>query len=70
MNTTTERLIEIENERAQTMSDPSFQSWMKDLGVSIIYKDRDPIHKAQDMMRDYNFNKLFVKQSFISIFTL
>jgi hypothetical protein len=70
MITTTDRLIEIENERQKTMGDPEFQAWMKDLGVSIIYKDRGPIHRAQDMMRDYNFNKLFVKQNFFSIFNI
>jgi hypothetical protein len=70
MTITTDRLIEIENERQKTMSDPNFQKWMKKMKVSSTYRDRDPIHKAQDMMRDYNFNKLFVKQNFFSIFNI
>ena len=61
MNTTTERLIEIENERAQTMSDPSFQSWMKDLGVGSVYRNPEPRHRARDLNAKYNFSKLFPK---------
>jgi hypothetical protein len=61
MNTTTERLIEIENERAQTMSDPSFQSWMKDLGVGSVYRNPEPRHRARDLNAEYNFSKLFPK---------
>jgi len=61
MNTTTERLIEIENERLQTMSDPSFQSWMKDLGVRRVYRNPEPRHRAKDLNAEYNFSKLFPK---------
>jgi len=70
MTITTDRLIEIENERQKTMSDPGFQSWMKSLGVSTIYRDKDPLHRAQDMNREYDFNKLFVKRNFFSIFSI
>ena len=70
MTITTDRLIEIENERQKTMSDPNFQSWMKSLGVSATYRDKDPLHRAQDMNRDYDFNKLFVKRNFFSIFSI
>jgi len=59
MITTTERLIEIENEREKTMSDPLFQSWMKDLGVSGSYNDNDSRLKAQDLNRQYDFSKMF-----------
>jgi len=64
MNTTFERLIEIEDERTQTMGDPEFQQWMKELGVSIVYKDKDPIYKAKDLNSQYDFSR----QSFVSIF--
>lgn len=70
MTTTIDRLVEIENERQETMSDPGFQSWMKSLGVSTIYRDKDPLHRAQDMNREYDFNKLFVKRNFFSIFSI
>ena len=59
MNITIERLIEIENEREQTVSDPSFQQWMKDMGVSIAYKNQEPRLKAKDLNSQYNFQKLF-----------
>jgi hypothetical protein len=70
MNTTIDRLVEIESERQETMSDPEFQQWMKDLGVSIIYKDRGPIHRAQDMNREYDFKKLFIRRGSFSIFNI
>ena len=72
MTTTTERLIEIENEREQTMSDPSFQSWMKDLGVSVVYKHNDSRLRARDMNVEYDFSKLFFgskKRSYIELLT-
>ena len=70
MTITTDRLIEIENERQKTMSDPNFQKWMKKMKVSSTYRDRDPIHKAQDMNREYDFKKLFVKRDLFSIFNI
>jgi len=54
-------LIEIENERLQTMSDPSFQRWMKDLGVGRVYRNPEPRHRAKDLNAEYNFSKLFPK---------
>ncbi len=70
MTITTDRLIEIENERQKTMSDPNFQKWMKKMKVSSTYRDRDSIHKAQDMNREYDFSKLFVRRNFFSIFSI
>ena len=61
MTTTTERLIEIENERVQTMSDPGFQNWMKEIGVGRIYRNPEPLHRAKDLNAEYNFSKLFPK---------
>ena len=68
MNTTIDRLLEIESEREQTMSDPSFQNWMKDLGVSVVYKDREPVLRAREMNADYDFFKLFGKSGLMSYF--
>lgn len=68
MNVTIDRLVEIENEREQTMSDPSFQNWMKDLGVSIVYKDMEPVFKAREMNANYDFSKLFGKSGLMSYF--
>lgn len=63
MNIAIDRLLEIESEREQTMSDPSFQNWMKDLGVSVVYKDREPVLRAKEMNANYDFSKLFVRRS-------
>ena len=56
MNTTVERLIEIEQEREQTQSDPQYQKWVKQLKVSSVYRDKEPIFRAREMMRDYDYS--------------
>lgn len=68
MTITTERLIEIENEREQTMNNPSFIQWMRELQVSIVYKDRSSVIKANEMNSNYDFRKLN-KQSKLSRFS-
>ena len=68
MNVTVDRLLEIESEREQTMSDPSFQNWMKDLGVSVVYKDKEPVLRARDMNASYDFSRLFGKSGLMSYF--
>jgi len=57
MNITIERLEQIETERQQTVSDPQFQAWMKQLNVSRMYISRDGIHRANQMMEGYNYKK-------------
>ena len=52
---------QLEKERYETMSDPKYREWVKELNVSQSYEDRDGILKANDMNRDYNFNKLKTK---------
>ena len=56
-NITIERLIEIEKEREQTMMDKKFQQWMKKLNVSRLHNDRAGIHKANDLMRQYDLSQ-------------
>jgi hypothetical protein len=70
MTTTIERLVEIENERQETMNNPNFHRWMKELDVSVIYKDNEPIHRAKEMNSEYNFKKLLVKQNIFRIFSI
>ena len=70
MTITTDRLIEIENERQKTMSDPNFQKWMKKMKVSSTYRDKDPLHRAQDMNREYDFSKMFSRRNLFSIFSI
>ena len=57
INTTTERLLEIENEREQTMMDKQFQQWMKKLNVSRLHNDRAGIIKANELMDQYDLSK-------------
>jgi hypothetical protein len=68
MNTTIDRLLEIENERQEIMNDPGFHKWVKSLGVSVVYRDKEPIHRAKDMMRDYDFNRMFFGRNILDIF--
>ena len=57
INITTERLLEIENEREQTMMDKQFQQWMKKLNVSRLHNDRAAIIKANEIMDQYDLSK-------------
>ena len=57
MNTTIERLEQIERERMQTMSDPAFQNWMSNLNISRSYEDPEGRFRAMDMMGSYDFGK-------------
>ena len=57
INTTIERLIEIENEREQTMMDKQFQQWMKKLNVSRLYTDKTGVIRANELMDQYDLSK-------------
>jgi len=57
MNTTVERLIEIEQEREQTQSDPKFQEWMRQLNVSRMNIDKKGLLQAKDIMDQYDYSK-------------
>ena len=53
-----ERIEEIEQERAQTQSDPEFQSWVTQLNIGRLCINRDGIVKANQMMQDWKMNLL------------
>ena len=57
INITTERLLEIENEREQTMMDSKFQQWMKKLNVSCLHNDRAGVLRANELMDQYDLSK-------------
>jgi hypothetical protein len=57
INTTIERLEQIEQEREQTMMDKQFQQWMKKLNVSRLYTDKTGIIKANELMDQYDLSK-------------
>jgi hypothetical protein len=54
-------LYTIEKQREQTMADPEFQQWCKDLRIGIMYNDRESIHNANRMMEDWNPQSLKIK---------
>jgi hypothetical protein len=57
INTTIERLEQIENEREQTMMDKQFQQWMKKLNVSRLYTDKTGVLRANELMDQYDLSK-------------
>ena len=57
INTTIERLVEIENEREQTMMDKQFQQWMKKLNVSRVHTDKTGVLRANELMNQYDLSK-------------
>lgn len=57
INTTIERLVEIEKEREQTMMDKQFQQWMKKMNVSRLYTDKTGVIKANELMNQYDLSK-------------
>ena len=58
-NTTSlERLNQIEQERNTTYADQRFQQWMRQLNVSRLWTDRQPILNAREAMTDWNITKL------------
>ena len=47
----------IEEQRNRTMADPKFQKWFKDMKISQLYTSRVLIENANEMMRDYRWNR-------------
>ena len=53
INTTIERLIEIENERNQTIMDKDFQKWFAEMNISQSYVDPVGFIKAKEIMNKW-----------------
>jgi hypothetical protein len=53
INTTIERLIEIEREREQTIMDKDFQKWFDEMNVSQSYVDPVGFIKAKEIMNTW-----------------
>jgi len=49
----TERLIQIEQERYITQGDKQFQKWCKDLRIGIMYRDKQGIDNAKRIMAQW-----------------
>jgi len=52
-NVDIDTLYTIERERENTMNDPEFQQWCKDLRIGIMYTKRDGINRANEMMAQW-----------------
>lgn len=52
-----ERLEQIENERAQTFSNPMFIKWMKKLKVGRLAVNPNDMDQTRQMMSDYDYSK-------------
>jgi len=48
----------LEQERNNTIADPLYQQWMKGLGVSSSYWDREGIIRANDINNQYDYSNL------------
>lgn len=57
MNISIERLQQIENERAQTFTDPSFGEWFKQLNVSRLCTRTEGRDRARDLMNQWQEGK-------------
>ena len=58
MNVSIERLEQIEKERQETVTNPAYQNWFKQLNVSQSYSNPEPLYNAKEMNVNYNFSKL------------
>jgi hypothetical protein len=53
--------MEIEQERTETMSNPQYIEWVRSLGISSMWVNREGILRANDMMGSYDFRKKFTE---------
>jgi hypothetical protein len=53
-NISIDRLLQIERERENTMSDKRFQKWCKEMKIGIMYTNREGINRANDMMSGWS----------------
>jgi hypothetical protein len=48
-----DKIHSIERERNKTMSDPKYIQWVRELRVSQLYTNRELIHNANRLMKQY-----------------
>ena len=54
---TVDQLIQLEDERMETMVNPSFQKWMKSLNVSRLHTNQEPLLNAAQLTRQYDYKR-------------
>ena len=57
---------QLETERTQTMLDPKYQSWVKELNISQSYVEPDGFIRAKEMNDQYDYSNLQPKSSFLN----
>jgi hypothetical protein len=58
-----EKVRQLENERNETMANPEFQDWMRNLKVSQLHEDRSVKINAYDLQMQYD-TKRYSKLNF------
>ena len=48
-----DKIHSIERDRENTMADPKYIAWVKELRVSQLYTNRELIHNANRLMKQY-----------------
>ena len=61
MDISIERLNQIEQERQETVTNPAYQNWFKQLNVSQSYSNPEPLYNAKEMNAQYDFTKFKTK---------
>ena len=54
---TVDQLIQLEDDRMETMASTAFQEWMKSLNVSRLHTNREPLINAAQLTRQYDYKR-------------
>ena len=54
---TVDQLLQLEDDRLETMASPAFQEWAKSLNVSRLHVNREPLIKARLLNEQYNYSR-------------
>ncbi len=57
---------QLENQRIQTMLDPEYQQWVKELHISQSYVEPDGFIRAKELNDQYDYSNLQPKSSFLN----
>ena len=60
----------LENERTQTVLDPAYQQWVKELHISQSYVEPDGFIRAKGLNSQYDYSNMSPKSSFLNFLKL
>jgi predicted nucleic acid-binding protein len=52
-----DKLSQLEDERMETMASQSFQEWFKELNISRLYSNPEPMWKAKELNEQYDYRR-------------